>query len=425
LNNKPAASRSDEDTERADGRVHPRLTEVLHPPAAAQYGIKDLRDLTVRRRVFEEERRQLLEEATRRRLGSEKSLLVDDSAGLHAGQLRQVHVRDGESSLSDSKDYWQTTVEYPLEMQACGPDRPDILTNYSGVLTSPYYPYSYPPNSFCQWRIISQQEQPQGMVLAFSEFSLASGDCVSIEPYNNTVGLTTTKPKNSKTKFCEQLNPGISIAVEYSDVNVTFLSSVYSGYNIGFRALYTSDYACNYMSDGDGRSIEGSTSGVITSPFYPETPVAFLGCKWYTNNTWAQTMSLTINYRNLGTNCDSETGFLRVCDSQYGCRYACQGPTTLYLEGYIDIDFYAGFNTPLNGFGFSATYVISYMTTGATTTSHTIVQTEADTSPATTIDVELITTEMIETTISPAVTTFTTSQPVTTTTPSQAHYIYP
>jgi hypothetical protein len=124
------------------------------------------------------------------------------------------------------------TATAPL-VDACGPNKPLVLTDGTGKFSSLNYPEAYPNNLDCQWRIVSSFEN--GFVkFQFEDGLLEAVDRVTV--YDGYDSSDSTKLRDN-TNFVYGLGSPIISTQRY--LFVEFITD-FSGANKGFRANYTS-----------------------------------------------------------------------------------------------------------------------------------------------------------------------------------------
>jgi len=237
--------------------------------------------------------------------------------------------------------------------ESCGDNGgiPVVLSNYSGTIESPNYPGNYPAGLGCSWRILPHNEA--GIFVVITVLDLHWTDCVHISPY------TVSGPTQTEY-FCGSSNETITTYVR-PDALITFVSCSGLSYP-GFRILYTSDDAC--YGGGSGRQLS-LTGGSFTSPFYPNSYIDDLACRWFINVPSGQMVALSFDLFNLNGPssgaCSTRYASVRVTAGNISPTTFCSSQTPnrkLYLTGSVVITFDAGSSDPSVGFGFEASYIV-------------------------------------------------------------------
>ena len=109
------------------------------------------------------------------------------------------------------------------------------LNETSGVLTSPYYPRSYPPNEKCSWKITAGKGERIVLVIEDIHIRNCGSSCtcgyLEIQNGSSSDGI-------SGRRRCRYYKDRGIVYHSAKDVlRVTFVSGTYWGYR-GFRAIY-------------------------------------------------------------------------------------------------------------------------------------------------------------------------------------------
>lgn len=183
------------------------------------------------------------------------------------------------------------------------------LLQSSGIITSPKFPLSYPPNSRCSWVI--QVPSQQQVRLNFTQFYI--GDCSDyVELFN---GPSSESPLIGR--FClRDLQSKVIVSHSnymfikfYSDASIS-----YPGFELYFDVAQTN---C-------GGPLTGS-SGQIDSPNYPQPVAHSMDCEWsievsQSNRIELEVESLDLNHADSGTysttlsNDMSKSDYLEIFD---------------------------------------------------------------------------------------------------------------
>ncbi|XP_075072382.1 scavenger receptor cysteine-rich domain-containing protein DMBT1-like [Mixophyes fleayi] len=172
------------------------------------------------------------------------------------------HHEDAGVTCSDTR--WNTT--YHGRNYTCG----GRMNQSHGIISSPFYPSYYPPNSQCTWEI---QTAPNTLVeLSFYSMNLESHphcEYDSVTIYDGPPGSSVLG------KICQ---PGNQTYRSSSNVMTIEFRSDGSGQNIGFEAHYSTSVVTNKMSETCG-GILTNLHGVINSPSTASPDSDY--CVWY------------------------------------------------------------------------------------------------------------------------------------------------
>jgi cubilin len=166
------------------------------------------------------------------------------------------------------------TIELTGACAATG--KPVSLTTGSGTITSPFYdgisPYGNGLN--CQWLITSGI--PNGLVQLFVTSNLHPSD--SLTMYN---GVDASAPRIQRTSL--QSNVGIFTA-QGSNMFVEFITDwryAFSGFTANYTSIPPLQSTCCFWSHCNNytQNFTGTT-GVITSPYYPNNYLNVVNCFW-------------------------------------------------------------------------------------------------------------------------------------------------
>lgn len=245
-----------------------------------------------------------------------------------------------------------TSDNASLNSASCNDENgnPIILSNSTGTIESPNHPDNYPANVKCAWRILPHGDT--GVFMVLTSVKLHWADCIHIAPYSTTAPTETTYFCGYNTQATIYLQP---------DALINFQSC--GGFSSpGFRILYTSDNAC--YSGGSGRQLP-ITGGSFTSPFYPNSVVADLDCRWFVVVPSGQMLVLTFDSFVL------DGPSTRSCSSAYASvgvtakninsiKFCSSNPPTkkLYLTGTVSVTYDSGTLNPIGLQGFEASYIV-------------------------------------------------------------------
>ncbi|XP_067046524.1 tolloid-like protein 2 [Acropora muricata] len=148
-----------------------------------------------------------------------------------------------------------------------------LSSSSGGTLRSPSYPFDYPNNMMCTWRITA----PSGsrIILTFNYFRLESSPCSTRDYLEVRDGSFSTSAR--KGTYCGSNAPSITSSGRY--LWIRFRSDSSLSYK-GFDARYTivtpticSSYGVSFFS-------LSSTTKLLTSPNYPSNYPPSANCFW-------------------------------------------------------------------------------------------------------------------------------------------------
>ncbi|KAG7199007.1 hypothetical protein KM043_013159 [Ampulex compressa] len=179
-----------------------------------------------------------------------------------SGTMLYVHFY---SEMSEPKNGFKASV---VSGEVCG----GIIRGTSGVINSPNYPFSYPKNQTCVWRIIGPTDHT--LKIQFRDFHLPGFRRCE---YSDHVIISEKVAENDTLsvigKFCGFTKPDL-IETSFNEVTVVFRSdnreyAIYKGFSMNFTSsLETCGGELTAMS------------GVIKSTGYPNPSTRSRYCDW-------------------------------------------------------------------------------------------------------------------------------------------------
>ncbi|TRY89102.1 hypothetical protein DNTS_004573 [Danionella cerebrum] len=186
-----------------------------------------------------------------------------------------------------------------LFSEACG--SMIVADDIGGVISSPRYPYTYPPNQNCSW-IIWAQEPFNHLTLSFTDFELEkiNANCThdSLEVLD---GNNIQAP--SVGRFCGSDLPHPITSFSNALV-VNFVSDAVVGKK-GFRAIYMAS------TSGCGGHLY-MESGAFNSPNYPDVYPPNVECVWTITSSPGNGLELSFIMFQLQQSSDCSNDYLEV-----------------------------------------------------------------------------------------------------------------
>ncbi|KAL7861401.1 hypothetical protein SRHO_G00128420 [Serrasalmus rhombeus] len=166
----------------------------------------------------------------------------------------------------------------------CGKD----LTNPRGEFFSPRYPYNYPNNAYCTWRLLASERQTVNLTFTFVELETC---CDSIRVYDGPTEaspLLGHLPQDQRYHFNSMRN--YLTVVFSSDHGIT---------HQGFQAQWEFSVGASCGEDLT------NSSGEFFSPQYPNNYPSNADCTWRLLTSERQVVHLTFTFVDLEECCDS------------------------------------------------------------------------------------------------------------------------
>lgn len=178
----------------------------------------------------------------------------------------------------------------------------NVLTKRKGVIESPNFPHSYPPNHNCSWTI--QAPPGSNISISFSHlFIEGSGNCSS-----DYVEVLEVPPEPSYAislgRFCGDMTKPPNAITTTSNTAIINLITDRSVSRQGFRL--------EWSFIGCGGDIIDKPYGMITSPNYPNGYPAKTVCYWHIWYPPGNSVELTLEDIDLEKESECEFDFFRV-----------------------------------------------------------------------------------------------------------------